>query len=125
MIAVDTSTFIAYFEGASGSDVELLDGYLSSKQVVLAPIVLTELLSDSAIPPEVAEFFLKLPLLEVLTGYWERAGRIRAKILRKGNKARIADALIVQICLDHKLPLLSRDRDFKAFARHCHLPLIV
>lgn len=123
MIAVDTSTFIAYLEGEPGKDVELLDEALSTKQAVLPPIVLTELLSDSSIPKSVTELFKSLPTLEISEGYWERAGLVRAKVLTKGQKARIADALIAQSCLDHKLSLLTRDTDFKTFSRTCGLVL--
>jgi predicted nucleic acid-binding protein len=30
--------------------------------------------------------------------------------------ARLADALIAQLCLDHGVHLITRDRDFRAFA---------
>jgi predicted nucleic acid-binding protein len=124
MIAVDTSSFIAYLEGDSGQDVELLDEALKAKQVVLPPVVLTELLSDASLPKAVTELFKTLPVLEVSEGYWERTGNSRAAVLAKGHKARVADALIAQSCLDHKLGLLTRDDDFKAFSARCGLVLI-
>lgn len=46
MIAADTSTWIAFLEGDHGDDVELLDTALRDQQVLMAPLVLTELLSD-------------------------------------------------------------------------------
>ncbi|MBV9778350.1 MAG: hypothetical protein JOY62_00130 [Acidobacteriaceae bacterium] len=46
MIAADTSTWIAFFEGQTGKDVELLDRSLQDRQVLMVPPVLTELLSD-------------------------------------------------------------------------------
>ena len=46
MIAADTSTWIAFLEGTTGRDVELLDRALGDRQVLMAPAVLTELLSD-------------------------------------------------------------------------------
>ncbi len=54
----------------------------------------------------------------------ERAGFNRATLLAKGLKARIADVLIAQSCLDHKLGLLTRDADFNAFAKAFGLLLI-
>lgn len=124
MIAVDTCTFIAYLEGESGKDVELLDEALRTKQVVLPPVVLTELLSDSSLPKEVTDLLKDLPILEVSEGYWERTGTHRAAVLSKGHKARVADALIAQSCLDHQLGLLTRDTDFKIFSATCGLLLI-
>lgn len=124
MIAVDTCSFIAYLEGKSGEDVELLDEVLQDKQAVLPPVVLTELLSDAGLSNEVTGLLKSLPVLELSEGYWERAGLTRAALIAKGHKARIADALIAQSCLDHKLGLLTRDADFKAFARVCGLRLV-
>jgi predicted nucleic acid-binding protein len=115
MLAVDSSTWIAYFGGAAGADVETLDRALREHQVVLPAPVLTELLSDPKIDPEVAQSLRDLPLLEPTEGFWERAGALRAGVLRRKRKARLADALIAQLCLDHEVRLLTRDGDFRAF----------
>ena len=74
MIAPDTSTWIAFFQGESGADIELLDQALRDKQVVMVPVVLTELLSDAKLPAEVAKILLQLSLMEIDAGYWQRAG---------------------------------------------------
>jgi predicted nucleic acid-binding protein len=37
-------------------------------------------------------------------------------VLAKRHKARLGDALIAQSCIDHGIPLLTRDRDFRNFA---------
>lgn len=66
-------------------------------------------------PAELAETFLDLPRLEILDGYWERVGNLRASILRQGKRARLADSLIAQSCMDHDVPLITRDRDFRHF----------
>jgi predicted nucleic acid-binding protein len=123
MIAVDTSTLVAYLAGDSGKDLDLLDEALKTKQAMLPPVVLTELLSAPDLSHEIKKLLKDIPLLELSDGFWERAGESRSLVLAKGHKARIADALIAQICLDHKTPLLTRDGDFKAFARVCGLAL--
>jgi len=125
MIAADTSTWIAFLEGENGADTRLLDRALEDRQVVMAPVVLTELLSDPKLPDHVAETFLELPLIEIRAGYWERAGALRATVLAKRRKARLGDALIAQSCLDRGIPLLTRDRDFKAFAEAAGLDLLL
>jgi hypothetical protein len=56
---------------------------------------------------------LQLPLLEVQPGYWQRVGTLRAKVLARGFKSRVADALIAQCCIDHGVKLITRDRDFR------------
>ena len=124
MIAVDTSSLIAYLEGSKGTDVEILDSALENNQVALPPIALTEILSDSTLPKNIVSVLKSLPILEVSPGYWERAGKTRSMVLNKSHKARLADTLIAQSCLDHKMPLLTRDNDFKAFSKICGLILV-
>ena len=125
MIAADTSTWIAFLQGNSGDDVELLDRALQDKQVLMAPVVLTEVLSDPKLPAEVSQTLSDLPLIEVQPGYWQRAGELRAKVLAKRRKARLGDALIAQSCVDRGIPLLTRDRDFRAFADAAGLDLAI
>ena len=96
MIAADTSTWIAFLEGDAGSDVQLLDRTLADRQVVMAPAVLTELLSDPQLPSDVAQTLRAVPLVDIQSGFWERAGELRARVLAKGRKARLGDALIAQ-----------------------------
>jgi len=125
MIAADTSTWIAFLEGGAGADVELLDKALAERQVLMVPVVLTELLSDPKLPSPVAQTLSDVPQLEIETGYWQRAGALRAKVLARRRKARLGDALIAQSCIDGKVPLVTRDRDFRAFAEAAGLDLVV
>jgi len=125
MIAADTSTWVAFLEGATGDDVRLLDSALEDRQVVMVPVVLTELMSEPELPSGVAETLLAVPLVEIESGYWQRAGALRAKILAKRRKARLGDALIAQTCLDAGIPLLTRDRDFRAFTSAANLNLVL
>jgi predicted nucleic acid-binding protein len=124
MIAADTSTWIAFLEGASEPDAQLLERALSDRQVLMIPVVLTELLSDPALPSGVAETLGEIPMIEVEPGYWQRAGLLRAKVLSTRHKARLGDALIAQTCVDRGIPLLTRDKDFHAFADAAGLHLV-
>ena len=103
----------------------LLDQALSDRQVVMAPVVLTELLSDPKLPAKVSETLSELPMLEIEPGYWQRAGVLRAKAIAKRRKARLGDALIAQSCIDGGARLLTRDRDFRAFAEAAALDLVL
>ena len=125
MIAADTSTWVAFLEGNSGEDVQLLDRALEDRHVVMVPVVLTELLSDAELPSHVAETISEVPLIEVASGYWQRAGMLRAEVLAKRRKARLGDALIAQSCIDQGVPLITRDRDFRAFAEAANLNLVL
>jgi len=114
--AADSSTLIAFFQGDVGRDVELLDNALLSAQLVLPPVVLTELLSDPGLSSDFADLVRAIPVLEVRFGFWERVAETRARVLSKGLRARLADSLIAQSCVDYETPLITRDRDFRHFA---------
>ncbi|MGA2904406.1 MAG: PIN domain-containing protein [Candidatus Korobacteraceae bacterium] len=125
MIAADTSTWIAFLEGRKGEDTQLLDQALADKQVLMVPVVLTELLSDPRLPEAVAETLSEVPMVQVASGYWQRAGLLRAQVVTKRRKARLGDALIAQSCIDCGIPLLTRDRDFRAFGHAAGLDLVL
>jgi predicted nucleic acid-binding protein len=84
----------------------------------MLPPVLTELLSSIYFSEEDKEDLIMLPRLDVTTGFWERTGRLRCDILKQGLKARTLDCLIAQICIDHKVPLISNDSDFRHFIKY-------
>jgi predicted nucleic acid-binding protein len=124
MIALDSSSLIAFLEGAGGGDTDLVEQSLAARQACLPPVVLTEILSDPKLPKPVEELLLQLPRLEVLDGYWERAGSLRAAVLRLKRRARLADALIAQSCIDHDVGLVTRDADFRHFVPPAGLRLL-
>ncbi len=125
MIAVDTSSLVAYLSGTIGNDVSAVETALTEKQICLPPVVLTDLLSDPKLPTAVLTLFRQLPVLAVSEGYWERAGALRSLIISTRRRAPLADALIAQSCLDHDVPLITRDADFWPFARLGGLKLLV
>jgi predicted nucleic acid-binding protein len=125
MIAADTSTWIAFLQGDRGEDAQLLDRALEDRQVLMPPVVLTEMLSDPKLPSNVAQTLSELPPIGIRSGYWQRAGALRSQVLAKRRKARLGDALIAQSCIDRGIPLLTRDRDFRAFAEAAGLDLVI
>jgi len=118
VIALDSSALIAYLSGEDGPVARSASAALERRVACLAPVVLAELLSDPVLPANVAALLKELPRLDVTEGYWERAGALRAKVLAKGLKAPLADSLIAQSCIDHHVPLVTADRDFRQFVRH-------
>ena len=124
MIAADSSSLIAWFRGRDGPDVSLLDEALDRGVVVLPPVVLAEVLSYPALRADVAGWIRALSVLEVLPGFWERTALTRARVLGLGLRARLADSLVAQSCLDHSVPLITRDSDFRHFAKHADLILL-
>ena len=124
MTCADTSSLVAYIHGEPGPDLELVDRALSEYSLVLSPVSVTELLSGPLVTPQLEKFILGIQRLEIKPGYWERAGKLRADLIRSGYRPKIADTLIAQSCLDHGVPLITRDRDFVSFQKVAGLRLL-
>ena len=117
MICIDTSSLIAYLEGANGKDVDLVDQVFTDEVGAISPVTVTEVLSDPQLRRFIRKVILQLPVLKILDGYWERAGTLRAKILRSVHKANLVDTQIAQNCFDHGATLVTRDVDFAIFGK--------
>lgn len=70
--------------------------------------------------PNIAE----LPRLPIKDGFGERAGSARLKLLEKGYKARTLGTMIAIYCLDHAMPLIARDSDYRHFVKHLNLKVM-
>jgi predicted nucleic acid-binding protein len=104
-----------YLSGVDGRDVNAVDLALESEQAAVAPVVVTELLSELTLQSEARALLPLVDLLRLEPGYWERAGELRARLLKAGRKANLADCLIAQACIDNDAPLITYDRDFRHF----------
>lgn len=125
LIAVDSSTFIDWLGGLDTPQTATMDRAMDAQALYLPPPVETEILSFPKAQPGLAEALDDLPRLLITDGFWARAGESRRLILAKGLKAKLADSLIAQLCLDHDAQLIASDGDFRHFAAHCGLKLAV
>ncbi len=124
MIAVDSSTLITYIQGEPGADVDQFDAALAAGTAVLPPAVLAEVLSQPSLPQQHIDMLVTLPMIALADGYWLRVANSRERLIRLKLKAYLADALIAQACIDADVPLITRDRDFRHFEKHCGLKLV-
>lgn len=123
MIATDTSSLIAFFQGGDSEDIVAIRQSIRDTRLILPPVVLTEMLSDPHAQSTITDFLEAMPLLDLYEGFWQRAAGLRQTILKRGLKSRLADAFIAQSCIDHDVPLITRDKDFRHYAIHCGLKL--
>lgn len=125
MIAVDTSTFIDWLRKIDSPQTAAMDLAMDDNALFLPPPVEAELLSFPGDQPGLADVIEDLPRLVLTDGFWSRLGATRRTLLRHRLKARMADAMIAQLCLDHGATLIASDTDFRHFADHCGLKLAV
>ena len=123
MIGVDTSSFVAFLNGEEAEDVDLVRQAIKDESLVMPPFVVTELFSAPNLSDEVRAVVLDLPQIPIGPGFWERAGEARARVLKAKKKARTLDTMIAVYCLDHGLPLIARDGDFRHFVEYFGLVL--
>ena len=124
MIVADSSVLIPWAEGHVTVKTDLLDYHIGQNTLRVVPVSITELLSAPNLRPEIRLVADTLDLLDLRDGYWARAGLLRGRCLAAGRRARLADALIAQACLDADLPLLTSDADFDVFASVGGLKLV-
>ena len=122
--AIDSSSLIAYLGGRDRADTRLVHAALERGEAVLPPVVVAEVLSQPGLPGGIVELIRAVAMLELTDGYWERAGEARARLIAKGRRARLADALIAQVCVDHDVPLVTHDTDFRLFAAQIGLRIL-
>jgi len=122
--AIDSSSLIAYLSGRDRADTRLVHAALERGDAVLPPVVVAEVLSQPGLPARVVELIRAIATLDLTDGYWQRAGEARARLMAKGRRARLADALIAQACVDHEVPLVTHDADFRQFAAHTALRVL-
>jgi predicted nucleic acid-binding protein len=123
VIAADSSSLIEFLVGGSGPDIGLIEQAIGSGVLVLAPPVIAELRAGAVQEEAVDALLGDAPMLALVDGFWERAGRNRRLLLTKRLRARFADALIAQCCIDADVPLIARDAAFRHFERWCGLKL--
>jgi len=126
MILVDSSVWIAYFNGIDTPQAERLDALLARESVGLGDLILTEVLQGFRQDTEhdtAKELLTSLTVYELLG--LERAVRCAAnyRLLRtKGVTIRkTVDVIIATFCIDNRLPLLHADKDFEPFRVHLGL----
>jgi predicted nucleic acid-binding protein len=108
-----------------GRDVELIEAHLIQHSIVMCPAVLAELFSNPSLSAESKRFLLDIPMLDLVPGFWEGARLTRSELLKRKFKPKLGDTLIAQVCIDHNIPLHTRDTDFRPFAKYAGLQLVL
>lgn len=126
MILVDSSVWIDYFSGNNSPETDFLDGALGVRAVAIGDLIFTEILQGFR---HDKDYKTAKRLLETLT-IFELLGKKMAvksaenfrKLRKKGLTIRkTADVIIASFCIEHNLPLLFSDKDFKPFVEHLGL----
>jgi predicted nucleic acid-binding protein len=126
---VDSSVWIAYFNGDTHPQTESLIQQLEKNEdPLLFPVITLEVLAgfknDSDFN-KVRTIFNRLDVLELSPEVHIKAASLYRGLRKKGVTVRgVTDCLIAQGCIEYGASLLTLDRDFKTIAQHSSLKLI-
>ena len=127
---VDTSVWSLAFrrdDPSTTAEVAALRQALEGGELVVTTgLILQELLQGFSGPrarKEIIERFSALPILSPDRHDHIDAAELRNQCRRAGVQIGTIDALLAQLCIRHKLTLLTTDQDFVHLAAHCPLHL--
>lgn len=126
MILVDSSVWIDYFTGNNSPETDLLDRTLGVRPVAVGDLILTEVLQGFRTDKDYTTartLMEELTILEMLGKEMAiRSAKNFRKLRKKGITIRkTADVIIASFCIEHRIPLLFADKDFKPFVTHLGL----
>lgn len=126
MILVDTSVWIDYFNNIDSTHSNALDLALANGTAAIGDIIFLEILqgfkSDKDYENTKTQLF-KLDQYEMFGLHMVEPCANNYRTLRKkGITIRgTTDVIIATFCIENKLPLLFKDKDFSPFVRHLGL----
>ena len=126
MILVDSSVWIDYFLGRDTPQVDILDRSLGVSDVGVGDLVLTEVLQGFR---DDKDYRIAKSIMDELTVFDMLGKDMAIKSAENFRKLRkigttigkTADVIIATYCIEHSLPLLFSDKDFKPFVKHLKL----
>ena len=117
MILVDSSVWIAYFNGQKTAQTERLDVSLGNTPIVMGDLILTEVLQGFQNDRDfrtARDLLLRLPFMPMGGQAMALESAANYRFLRKKGVTvrKTIDVMIGTFCIHHRLPLLHDDRDF-------------
>lgn len=118
MILVDTSVWVDFLRGHETSEAEWLSTAISKKKdICTCGMVLTELFQGIKEKKKVRLAFSPLIYLPMSRKAFERAADLSRAARKKGKTVRhTVDCMIAACAIEHRVPLLHRDKDFNVIA---------
>ena len=126
MIVVDSTVWIDFFNGRDLPHVRHLRALLGAREIILGDLMLCEILQGLRTERHAAEVEALLRRFEIVAMGGEQIAVVAARNFRhlraRGVTVRkTIDLLIGTWCIEHRMPLLHNDRDFKPMAQYLGL----
>ncbi|MDG4549003.1 MAG: PIN domain nuclease [Candidatus Contendobacter sp.] len=126
MVLVDSSVWIAYFNGAITPETERLDALLGQEPVGLGDLILAEVLQGFRLDKDyrtAKELLTSLTIYDLLGKDLAIRAADNYRALRKRGVTvrKTTDAIIATFCIEKDFALLHSDKDFLPFVTHLNL----
>ena len=120
MILIDSSVWIAYFNGVISPETDRLDSLLGAMPVCTGDIVLTEVLQGFRRDEDFAiakDLLSSLPVYSMLNTELAYKSADNYRLLRKKGFTvrKTIDVIIATFCIENDFALLHCDKDFLPF----------
>ncbi|KAB2931006.1 MAG: PIN domain nuclease [Leptonema illini] len=129
MMLVDSSVWIDFFNGKRTPESDLLESALGNVQILIGDLIYMEVLQGFKIQRDFNTARRLLDLLEFKNLGGKDTVLLATDLFRtlrsKGITVRkTVDTVIAAFCIQARIPLLHRDRDFDPFEKHCGLKAV-
>lgn len=126
MVLVDSSVWIAFFNGAITPETERLDALLGQEPVGLGDLILAEVLQGFRLDKDyrtTKELLTSLTIYDLLGKDLAIRAADNYRALRKRGVTvrKTTDAIIATFCIEKDFALLHSDKDFLPFVTHLNL----
>ena len=119
---VDTSVWIDFFAARPTPEVSRLKGLVGHEELLIGDLILTELLQGVRSDQEavlIETAFSAYRVVPLVGQQVARRSALNYRLLRRRGITvrKTIDCLIATWCIEHHVPLLHNDRDFRPFAQ--------
>ena len=127
-VLIDTSAWIAYFQGQSLLKfLERIDELLLSSKIYVHKIVIAELIQGAHSEKEltiIKEFLEAFYIIGESEETWFKAGRLSFTLKKKGKTVNLTDCYIAIIAREHDCAVLTLDKHFMEIQKEEGIRLI-
>jgi predicted nucleic acid-binding protein len=129
MILVDSSVWIAYFNGDAAPQTDWLDNALGQEIIIVGDIILTEVLQGFQKEKDfkkAKKLLLDFPVMEMVGKEIAVKAAENYRFLRKKGVTvrKTIDVIIGTFCIEHKLTLIHSDLDFIPLEKYLKLKTV-
>jgi predicted nucleic acid-binding protein len=129
MILVDSTVWIAYFNGQITPETDFLDRILAEQLILVGDLILCEVLQGFRADRDYEQARLALGKFQQVSMLNARLAILSANHYRTLRKRGITirktiDCLIATFCIEAGHQILHADRDFDAFEEHLDLQVV-